>query len=508
MANIYVRSTDGSNVDNGSTWALAKATLAGAAAIDAAGDSIWLSQAHDESSAAVQTITLNGTRASPVKVICANDVAEPPTAVSTAARVKTTGGSSITIGASAAGGVNYLYGISFEAGSGNVTATISCSNADGSRTVYESCSFVLTNTGSNSIFPLGSGHNSFVEWRNCTVKFNSTGQTLRISQRGVFRWVGGSFLSGTSSTTTTTSLFGTSNAGTLTLIENVDFSNLASTVNLVENNIGCFVMRNCKLPSSWSGSFIRSADSDGGSRAAMYNCSAGAENYKLWVNTGEGTIRDETTLIRSGGASDGTTPISWKVVSNGSASFNNPLYTDDIVFWCGSTGSSITVDLHILHDSATNLKDDEVWVEARYLGSSAAPLGSVSRDRIANVLTTAADQDSSSASWTTTGMANPNKQKLSVTFTPQMKGFVLLRVALAKASYTMYLCPKVEVGGLANRVQYQMPGSAFNNRFCPGAFVNIMNNTRQEQVPGDSFIIESVSGSSLVQELSNYFMAC
>jgi hypothetical protein len=41
MANPgYVRSTDGSDADNGSTWALANATLAGAMTDAAAGDRI------------------------------------------------------------------------------------------------------------------------------------------------------------------------------------------------------------------------------------------------------------------------------------------------------------------------------------------------------------------------------------------------------------------------------------------------------------------------------------
>jgi hypothetical protein len=51
MANLYVRSTDGNNSDNGTTWALAKATVAGVAAIDAAGDTIYLSQDHNETTA-------------------------------------------------------------------------------------------------------------------------------------------------------------------------------------------------------------------------------------------------------------------------------------------------------------------------------------------------------------------------------------------------------------------------------------------------------------------------
>jgi len=61
MTDRYVRSTDGGSGDSGLTWALAKDTLSNVAAGDAAGDRIFLSQAHAEASPTAQTITLAGT---------------------------------------------------------------------------------------------------------------------------------------------------------------------------------------------------------------------------------------------------------------------------------------------------------------------------------------------------------------------------------------------------------------------------------------------------------------
>lgn len=177
----------------------------------------------------------------------------------------------------------------------------------------------------------------------------------------------------------------------------------------------------------------------------MYNCSAGSENYKLWIERVEGSIRDETTLIRSGGATDGVTSLSWKLVSTADSTYPaSPLQTDDIVYQNNTTGSAITATVEILHDSATNLKDDEVWLELNYLGSSSTPIATLITDAKTDVLATAADQTASSVTWVTTGMTNPNKQKLSVTFTPQMKGMIIARVSLGKASKTIYVCPKVE----------------------------------------------------------------
>src|SRR3990167_9113060 len=97
----YVRSTDGSDADTGLTWALAKATLVGALAVAAAGERIWVSQAHAETQASAMTLTSAGTEALPVEILCGNDAAEPPTALATTATVTTTGANALSL----AGGV-------------------------------------------------------------------------------------------------------------------------------------------------------------------------------------------------------------------------------------------------------------------------------------------------------------------------------------------------------------------------------------------------------------------
>ncbi len=73
MAVIYLRSTDGSDADNGSTWALAKATLAAALTAAGAGGTVYVSQVHAETQAGAMTLTSPGTEASPVRVICARN---------------------------------------------------------------------------------------------------------------------------------------------------------------------------------------------------------------------------------------------------------------------------------------------------------------------------------------------------------------------------------------------------------------------------------------------------
>ena len=159
-----------------------------------------------------------------------------------------------------------------------------------------------------------------------------------------------------------------------------------------------------------------------------------------------GSIKSETTIVKTSGASDGVTPLAWKMVTTANAEYPLlPLESGETTFWNDTTGVAKTLTVDIIHDSLTALKDDEVWLEVQYLGTTGFPLGSFINDCKAGALTTAAAQTASTATWTTTGLTNPNKQKLEVTLTPQEKGYYIARVNLAKQSYTIYTDPLIVV---------------------------------------------------------------
>lgn len=448
MANIYVRSTDGSNSDNGSTWALAKLDIAGAAAIDSAGDTIYVSQAHAESTGTTVTWNLAGTVASPTKVLCGNDGAEPPTSLATTGAVTTTGGANIAVNGHA-----YIYGLVFTTNSGSPGGIIMCNSAGDIQT-YEDCDFISSSSGStrfytaNTLTPPGTA-----TWINCRMKFNATGQ--RIYPAGNFFWRGGSIISGGTTPTYVFTLNVQSGRSGIWLISGVDFSNLSSTVSFVDvasnQSSGVFKLVNCKLPSSWSGSLTSGAPTSGTIRVEMWNCDAADTNYRLWIEDYAGSIKHETTIVRTGGASDGTTTHSWKMATSSSAEY--PLHilrSPEVVRWNDTTGSSITVTVEIVHDSqgsgtSSAFTDKEIWLEVQYLGTSGFPLSLFVDDAAADVLASAADQTSSSETWTTTGLSTPVKQKLSVSFTPQEKGYIHAVVCMAGASDTCYVDPLLTV---------------------------------------------------------------
>ena len=155
-------------------------------------------------------------------------------------------------------------------------------------------------------------------------------------------------------------------------------------------------------------------------------------------------MEQETVIVRTGGASDGDTPISFEMVSSANTKFFHPLETPEMGRRQNSIGSAITVTVEVVTDGVT-LTDADAWLEVQYLGTSGFPQGSMVSDRAADVLATPANQTTSSETWTTTGLAAPVKQKLAVTFTPQEKGMILAKVMLARPSTTMYVDPVLTV---------------------------------------------------------------
>jgi hypothetical protein len=111
----YVDSAAGNDANGGTTWADAKATLAGIDAIDTTGDTIYVAQTHSETTAAAVTYAFAGTVALPTRIICGDKGAQPPTTLSTAAVIATTGNTSgITIGVTS----GYFYGMTFDVAQG------------------------------------------------------------------------------------------------------------------------------------------------------------------------------------------------------------------------------------------------------------------------------------------------------------------------------------------------------------------------------------------------------
>lgn len=443
MANIRVRSTDGLDTDDGSTWTLAKATVTGASAIDAPGDFIFLSQSHAESTSGSNlTFAFAGTPANPVKVWCVNDSEDNPTAEASGATITTTGGRSLAINGSVC-----IRGVRFNIGTGATGAGIQLFQTNNVEVMsFEYCGLAMYGTSSPqlSIGLTGATAHKHLEWRGVTVRLGTPNP--RINVNTTFVWRGGAFEAG--SGTPTGGLFYTvGGVGMTATVEAVDMSALASTLNLVDAATyrNTFVFSGCKLPLGWTGSLVSGAIVAPGVRVSMYNSDSGDTNYRMWIEDYSGSIKSETTNVRAGGATDGTTAIAWRMSSNANANeCVAPLQSDEMAVWVDQVGVSKTVEIEVLTDGVT-LTNAEMWAEVSYSGNAGSPLGSVASSRRSNALAAGSANPASAATWNTTGLSAPVKQKLAVTFTPQQKGPVFIRVCLAKPSAVVFVCPRPTV---------------------------------------------------------------
>jgi hypothetical protein len=450
--------TPGGTVSDGTvTWTCREATswanasryldyIMGTSQRAAAGDTIYLSHNHAETfnDSGAGTLTSPGTAASWCRVICANDGAEPPTALATSASITHSANVDFQFA-----GHCYYYGVEFVMASGGSSGnTFGLNSSANWGLKFEACKLTFGTSGASAVMAIGRGGGTeiaqYLLFENTKIQFNNVGQTIQVNAN--FTWK--NTLSALAGSTFPTSLFTptTSVKGT-GIIDGVDLSAMGSGKNLVNiaSNVQTkFYFMNCKLGSS-VGITTGTIGNTGGVEVYLHNCDSANTNYRMQETRYTGTVTQETTIVRSSGASDGTTPLSWKMVSGSGAWYATPLPSPPIALWNDTTGSSKSVTIEIVHDNATALKDDEIWLEVGYPGDSSTPQRYFASDRKSDILATAADQTSSSVTWTTTGLSSPNKQKLVATFTPQKKGTFTAVVMLAKASYTVYVDPLATV---------------------------------------------------------------
>ncbi len=441
MATVYLRSTDGNDGDDGSTWALAKATLAAALTAAGAGGTVYMSQAHAESAASAKTFASPGTAASPTNVICVNDGAAPPTALATTGAVTTTGASAMTWT-----GFAYYYGVTFNCGSTGGGITLAIRSVSPWFHRFESCKINLVSASSSSGIAFGSLSTSTddqgLELLNTTITFGNVAQN--ILNKMPFKMIGGS-IAATGSVPTT--LFGSGAAGNIgtAVLKGVDLSAFGSGKTLITAsvpNYAYYYLENCKLGASVAIT-TGTVPGQGGAEIEMVNCDSGDTIYRYYKESYQGIITQDTDITRVGGANDGATGFSRKLVSNANSEFFSPLKSNYIVIDNDVIGSAIIITMEIINSGST-LTDAQVWLEVEYMGTSGVPLQSYASDAPATILTAGANQTSSSESWNG-GLGSAVTQKLAVTVTPREVGPIKVRVALAKPSQTIYACPKVTV---------------------------------------------------------------
>lgn len=429
MANVYVRS-GAAGGGTGADWANAFTTLAAALTAKAAGDSFWVSEDHAETQASAMTLTSPGTVGNPCFVYCVNHAGSvPPVSADlrTTATVTTTGANSITIA-----GFAYSYGIAFSAGSGAAANFVIGASGIWSR--WDSCAFILGGTSGTLTFGSGANAANRYEWVNTTYSVTAAGSTIIVTG-GEFLW--SNTASAIQGATLPTTLFAPNRPSTI-ILDGVDLSALGAGKTLLAATPGPdkVYLKDCKLGASIT---VAAQPTAPGCDVYLIRSDSAATNYRSEKYSYTGTETTETTIIRTGGASDGATPQSRKIVTTANAKWVLPFQGLPIAIWNDTVGSPVTVTVHAVSGAAGLLNKDDVWMDVEYLGSSATPQGSFATNTKADNLAASVAYTGDGAAWA--GLPSGTPFSMSVTFTPQQKGTIYIYPKVGKASATVYIDP-------------------------------------------------------------------
>lgn len=438
MADFYLKSS-ATGAANGTSWTDAFTTLSSAVAAASTDDTIFVSSNHEEGPAS-GGFSLSFPNP-PKHVISVNDSAMPPTQQETGAQFFTTTSAQLIIGVGAS--IDGLVLETTRNGAPTAGPELSFSSSTNGGALYiknvkarmlAARSYAVIAFGSNASSQRGS-----YQFINSTVRFNQSTQRVRVNNAYLL-WDGGGVEDGG---VDITGLFSSSGACNVDC-RNLDLTALPVTADLMSSTTwsGTIVFQNCKLPAGWVGSLAVTPTTDA-SRVSMYNCDSGDTNYRMMIVTFAGQIRSETSSVHVGGATDGTTPLSWALVANANAKeIVAPLVTDPTSMWNEDVGTPKTLTIEIAQEGGTVLTNAEIWLEVTYPGD-ATTLGFKADNKRLTLMATPATHAASTVEWA--GLTSPTKQKLQVTFTPQQKGPIYATVYLGKPNTTVFVCPKPEL---------------------------------------------------------------
>ncbi|MDP2621472.1 MAG: hypothetical protein Q8P46_15095 [Hyphomicrobiales bacterium] len=438
MAHVYVDSNAAGGAD-GTSWADAYTTLKAAAeaAGTAAGDNIWVAHDHAETQASAMTIAPKNTEAAPGTIVAVNKAGSvPPVSAdlvaTPTATVTTTGANAMTLN----GASTYWYGITFNCGSGAVNSGLLIGNGTGNfHDIFENCALKKLGTNNNQAgIRLGPSRDGRVTLKNTTVEFGNTADGMAFLGWTTWFDTAPAIVGATIPTVLVRAL---ATASGTTRMSGLDLTALAGGTIIGAGAIQTALIRNCKLDAT---AVVAETPTGHGHDVVLINSDSGDTNYRTEKYSYAGTLTTETTIVRSGGASDGTTPIAWKLVTTANSELQAAFESLPITIW-NDTLSEITLDIEGIWGDGAVPDNNEIWMEVDYLGDGDFPISSRVSTGLADFLATPAALSAGSGTWG----GSTTKFKMSATFTPAEKGPIMVRIFAAAASSTFYIDPKIVV---------------------------------------------------------------
>lgn len=260
--------------------------------------------------------------------------------------------------------------------------------------------------------------------------------------RGSLVWTEGSYSLDTGSITAVVTV----SEGADIFISNVDFSGIAAADYLVgvdATDTYYIVFRRCKLPASFGGVIQGTYPLSSGGKVIMQggDDSTSDEYWRIAEHYYEGVIVTDTTVYLDA-TYDGSNNYSIKMTTSAnSKEWYRPLRFKLAEIWCAANA---TLKVNTLAGEAYN--DDDFWIEFEH-GTSGEPATGIVNysSRTATIQTTpAALSTESDPGWTEGASGFSTYQYVQETLT-SAAGIVTVWACFAKASKTIYVCPKVEV---------------------------------------------------------------
>ncbi len=450
MATIFVSSVDGNNADNGTTWTLAKATVAGALAIAADGDIILVDRLHNFVATAAITWTPPGGRVEIISVDRANGD------VYLAGATESVGNSNNAFVLTAINLASVyirgftINGATFNGGLGGIF--IYASSSGFCFAELDSCVIDLKAPNATPVVQLGPGFSS--TGRGHKIRLTNSSIIISGSRTGISILLGEALieLSGTTISATgatkPASLFGAVSANDVAIVNMIgcDLSGYAGSAyfSVALNSSARITLTGCRInatPTITTGSWP-----GGIGYIQLVNVDSGHTVNSNEYRNSYGTLTETTSIYDAAGGSFNSAGISFQIVTTSACNESFPFILPMRSVW-NTILTAQTATVEVNKDGATALTDREIWLELVYPSSASYPLGAFLTDRNASpFIGSAVDQATSTVGWTGTGgFANEKKQSLDVAFTAADVGPLLATVVVAKASLTAYVSARLKV---------------------------------------------------------------
>ena len=447
MANVYVDLDKSASTEDGTTWA--NAFRLPSEIVVASGDDVWIKGNTNGHSGGTITFTFGTDAQNPAKIQAVKSATTnaPPVAAdlipgwrtgesrteanrayidADAPLIQNTDSSQMRIVGDA-----YIYGVQFKV----TTGQLQYARTGSTGISYEECLF------EHSLLLDHQAAASTSSTRNCGFKTNATG--CQFSLAGNVTHIGATYIAGTAAT----GGYLLADTGT-NIFKGCDFVALGTSaiIDIAGAGAGNIRLENCILNSSFA--TITGTKPDGKYRVELQisdgttgKSSGSLQNIEIVTESGD--INDETTAVRTGGATDGEAGLHSMAMTpdvNGTRDQYKDLLGPWMAFWVTNSDTAVTV--YIANSGAADYFDDDAWLEVMDVsnGGTAQHTHFTTQmtllDTSPNVI---ADDDS------TWGSGGNNPQKFVVTISPDFSGWSYCRVHFAKnfgsSPETLYVDP-------------------------------------------------------------------